>query len=167
QGNIVEPPRNAKVPRWVRKVVERGLAPKPEDRWPSMPALLDALQRDPARRRWIAVSVALGLGLVAAALGVTRVERARAIAGCEAEGETIASLWSEDQRALVEAAIVADGSARKRDAWTRIDAGMSERVGQWRDVATRNCVEGTIEQRRSAELSGKSGTGGGCRRHTK
>ncbi|EDM77230.1 serine/threonine kinase family protein, partial [Plesiocystis pacifica SIR-1] len=39
------------VPTWLRRVLERGLAPTPDERWPSMRALLDALDDDPTRRR--------------------------------------------------------------------------------------------------------------------
>ena len=56
------------VPRWLRAVMVRGLEPAPEDRWPSMDALLEALARDPrtARRRWlVGGAVAAGLAVVA------------------------------------------------------------------------------------------------------
>jgi len=47
------------IPRPVRAIVRRGLAPEPSARWPSMAALLAALERALARRRRL-------LGLVAA-----------------------------------------------------------------------------------------------------
>jgi serine/threonine protein kinase len=54
--------------RGLWRVIRRGLARNPEQRWPSMDALLDALERVPRRRRQTARSVAtvvlsLGLGL--------------------------------------------------------------------------------------------------------
>ncbi|KIG14629.1 High-affnity carbon uptake protein Hat/HatR [Enhygromyxa salina] len=51
-GNIDAPGHDtAKVPPWLRAVVERGLAPDPDARWPSMPALLSALALDPIAQR--------------------------------------------------------------------------------------------------------------------
>jgi eukaryotic-like serine/threonine-protein kinase len=71
EGAVRVPTRGAAVPGWVRVVVLRGLATKPEDRFPSMPALLSALAADPvARRRRIALRLGLGLALVASTWGV-------------------------------------------------------------------------------------------------
>jgi WD40 repeat protein/tRNA A-37 threonylcarbamoyl transferase component Bud32 len=50
-GEIRPAPARAEVPTWVREVLVRGLASKPDARWPSMTELLDALARDPERRR--------------------------------------------------------------------------------------------------------------------
>uniref|UniRef100_UPI002DD65D30 serine/threonine-protein kinase n=1 Tax=Sphingomonas sp. TaxID=28214 RepID=UPI002DD65D30 len=49
------PPAGMRVPTWVRRVLERGLARAPASRWPTMEALLTALARDPVRvrRRWL------------------------------------------------------------------------------------------------------------------
>jgi serine/threonine protein kinase/class 3 adenylate cyclase len=48
QGRQYQPPRHkVKVPPWLRDIVLRGLSPAPEDRFPSMEALLTALGRDP------------------------------------------------------------------------------------------------------------------------
>ncbi|MEZ4451066.1 MAG: serine/threonine-protein kinase [Nannocystaceae bacterium] len=43
-------PASAEVPVWLQRVVLRGLRKRPEERWPSMSALLDALAFDPAAR---------------------------------------------------------------------------------------------------------------------
>jgi serine/threonine protein kinase len=56
---IQEPPRDAKVPAWVRSAVMRGLSLHPDGRFPSMEALLEALsqeQRQVRSRRWAAVA---------------------------------------------------------------------------------------------------------------
>ena len=61
-GELEPPPREREVPPWVHAALVRGLSPKPDDRWPTMEALLAALANDPrARRRRIFNRVALGL----------------------------------------------------------------------------------------------------------
>jgi WD40 repeat protein/predicted Ser/Thr protein kinase len=45
------PPSELEVPAWLRVALVRGLSPKPNDRWPSMRALLDVLGNDPQLRR--------------------------------------------------------------------------------------------------------------------
>nr|WP_255216494.1 serine/threonine-protein kinase [Pseudenhygromyxa sp. WMMC2535] len=70
-GAVDEPGEGGpEVPAWLRAVVLRGLSADPDQRWPSMRALLDALARDPVviRRRRLRVGgvVALALaGLIA------------------------------------------------------------------------------------------------------
>jgi len=54
-------------PRWLRRALRRGLAAAPEDRYPSMAALVGALRRDPRRRRVRAAIVGLALAAAAAA----------------------------------------------------------------------------------------------------
>src|SRR5690606_21916699 len=45
------PPRDTKVPVWLQRVVSRGLAVEPTQRYPSVEALLADLDRDPTRTR--------------------------------------------------------------------------------------------------------------------
>ena len=65
--------RRAGVPRWIAGVVTRGLAVDPADRWPSMAAMLEALDpapRDRKRRRWSAIALGTGAALSMAAIAV-------------------------------------------------------------------------------------------------
>ncbi|MBL9103608.1 MAG: protein kinase [Myxococcales bacterium] len=127
------------VPAWLQAVVLRGLAYDPEDRWPSLPALLAALARDPiaARRRLVRVVgltlVVVGL-TVAAALGVVDLrqrwarERAEQLAGerlaavDEAAARAAAQGRPEQGEAMFQA-FVADpehrGTAVLARAWLR------------------------------------------------
>jgi serine/threonine protein kinase/Tol biopolymer transport system component len=67
-GKIQDPPKNARVPAWVRAVLLRGLRVAPGDRYPSMDALLVDLGKDPSltRRRWF-FATGSALALLAAA----------------------------------------------------------------------------------------------------
>ena len=64
-GQVVVPAQRGGVPRGVHAVIHRGLAPKPDDRWPTIRALLDALNAamQPRRRpgRWLLGVVGAGL----------------------------------------------------------------------------------------------------------
>ena len=65
---LTPPPRIAAVPRWLDRVVARGLAAEPDDRWPSMDAFIAALGDDPwiRVRRWAIVALAVLLVTVLA-----------------------------------------------------------------------------------------------------
>ncbi|HSN28151.1 MAG TPA: protein kinase [Kofleriaceae bacterium] len=75
-GEIVPPPADSPVPRAIRDAILRGLSPAPADRWPSMPALLDALTpaAPRSRRLWLAVVPAV---LLLAAVAVFFSQRSR------------------------------------------------------------------------------------------
>ena len=55
------------IPRTLRPVLRRGLAVDPEKRWPSMTALLDAIERASSRR---SIAVMAGVGLAAAGIAI-------------------------------------------------------------------------------------------------
>jgi eukaryotic-like serine/threonine-protein kinase len=66
------PPRSTNVPGWLRRVLLRGLALAPDERWPSMEALLAQLQQDPAaRRRKVILATAAGSVLIGSAWGAS------------------------------------------------------------------------------------------------
>ena len=74
-GRIEPPPRDRDVPGWLHAIVVRGLAPAPADRWPTIDAVLAALERRrPSRRdRWLAAAslalVGIGVALALATRG--------------------------------------------------------------------------------------------------
>ncbi|NVB41252.1 protein kinase [Pseudenhygromyxa sp. WMMC2535] len=115
-GEIDEPSDDRGVPPWLRAAVLRGLARDPDQRWPSMRALLDALGDDP-RRRWRRFGVALGVGLGSLALLVFAGLAMRSLQDSARQryfsGFTAGLLEIERDRGLLQAQ---DDAARARDA---------------------------------------------------
>jgi serine/threonine protein kinase len=59
RSEVLPPPADTPVPSWVRNIVLRGLERNPDDRWPSMKALLEALDKvgtGAPRRRFAAAA---------------------------------------------------------------------------------------------------------------
>ncbi|HFE47645.1 MAG TPA: serine/threonine protein kinase [Nannocystis exedens] len=109
EGTILNQPSSVRVPAWLRRALLRGLAPRPDDRWPSMQALLEALSRDPAqrRRRWLqAPGIVALLGVGGAAALTINPTRAPT---CEDMERRLAGVWDHDRRSDVENAIVSTG----------------------------------------------------------
>jgi serine/threonine protein kinase/formylglycine-generating enzyme required for sulfatase activity len=68
EGQLRPLPKDRDVPTWIRRVVMRGLRKDPKERWPSMAALIAALEDDPAVRRRRRMIAAAGAVLVLASL---------------------------------------------------------------------------------------------------
>lgn len=141
-GEVAPFGNDPRVPRWLRRIVMRGLSVVPDDRFASMNAMLEALADGPhrARRRWTTagliagfVSVA-GLGYAVASLPDEET--------CEADTERFSGIWDPQVRAELTA------------QWTdtaltaRVTGSLDEFVDAWSAVSLELC--------RVASTDGKS-----------
>jgi tetratricopeptide (TPR) repeat protein/predicted Ser/Thr protein kinase len=138
-GQIQDAPRGASVPAWLRRVVVRGLAQAPEQRWPSMRELLSALTHDPAvrRRKGFAVAGVLGL-LAAAATGVVfAVQRDAQI--CTGMDAKLDGIWDAQRRAQIEAALLGTGLVHAPATWSRVEQRLDDYADAWVAARTEAC----------------------------
>jgi len=128
------PVSSSTVPHRVFEVVTRGMAPKPEDRWPSMRAFVAELDRVVRPRR----AVALGLAVLAlgglAWLGV-RPTDSDAVA-CRSKIESFSVDFDARRKALLQRLDEADVSGPTRRAVVGV---LAEYEGSWRDAAQTGC----------------------------
>jgi serine/threonine protein kinase/tetratricopeptide (TPR) repeat protein len=150
-GRIRPPARGSDVPPWLRKVIVRALSPDPADRFPTMDALLAALEADPAcRRRQLAVA-AVAAGLVGlAAFGIAR--RAPAAAPCADAGDDLASAWSDDAAAAIGRAFAATGRPHAADTERRVVALLAAQGRAWSAMRREACEATHVRGEQSAEL---------------
>ena len=142
-------PRSTKVPAEVGRAVLRGLEPNPEERWPSMAALLEVLGRSlsPRRRRWWPLTMVLAVGLGGIALG----NEARPEPCTDAPRQLI-GVWDQDRRAGVEDAIEGLGASFADQVWTRTE-GLLDAYGQdWIAMHTEACEATTIRGEQSPQM---------------
>jgi tetratricopeptide (TPR) repeat protein/tRNA A-37 threonylcarbamoyl transferase component Bud32 len=153
QARIREPPRG-KLPGYLREILERGMRGDPAQRWPSMEPLLAELGKNRARRRRVAAAVILPLLLT---LGLAKgwqlereAERARSIAACEAEGDSISETWNAELGVGIAAAFHATGLGFADDAWARTERALDRYALDWRAMRVETCVaaevEGTLDE---------------------
>ncbi len=140
------------VPAWLRSAVERGLAKSPHDRWPSMQALLETLERDPsrARRTWLS----LGAGVVV--LGVAgwtalRWEQERA-ERCSGAALALGDAWNDARRAEVQSAMLATEVPYAQRAWARAEAELDAYASAWTTMHEDACTATTIRGEQSPEV---------------
>lgn len=149
-GKVRPPPANAKVPSWLRRVLESGLRPDPEQRWSSMAVLLKALERGPqGARAWklafaascIVAAITLALKRESDQADVAATRRAK----CEMNaGSDIGTVWNEARRAEAERAMLATGLPYAADTWTRARGRLDTYVSKWNEVYTETCLAGDV-----------------------
>ena len=148
-GEMRMPPSTRGVPKTVRRALLRGLANKPDERWPSMRALLDALRPKPARRRWLlpaAVAVALGSAAVAAFVVLDR----RA-ARCSGGEESLQGVWDGALRDKLTQVFSADDSPYAQRELERTSTRLDAYAKRWRDVHLSTCEATRVHATQSEE----------------
>lgn len=120
-----------KLPRWLRKTLARGLSKNPELRFPSMEAVVDALERGPVRRRRI-FQVTGGL-IAASTLALASFSAGEVEDPCIDLREAALKSWGPDS---LTALVQQHPSLASSPRWTKflprwqgfIDAWVDERV---------------------------------------
>ncbi len=153
-GAVQPPPPKHDVPAWLRRVLLRGLSVAPDARWPSMAALLEALEKDPARarRRWGAM---VGLGLLVAAAITTLVHGPRRSESlCRGGPSRLAGIWEPStppgaprpRRDALEAAFLRADGPSAATTWQRVerllDRYATSWLGMYRDACEATQVRG-------------------------
>lgn len=151
-GRVRAAPPSADVPRWLRQIVVRGLASKPEDRWPSMDALLTELRRDrtATRRRWLGLTAALAVA-IAATLAVRSAARTPP-AMCRGAERKLAGAWDDARRAEVAAAFDRTNAPFATDALRITRATLDDYAARWTKMHTDACEATRVRGEQSEEL---------------
>ena len=121
------------VPVWIRRAITRGLRPDPADRFPSMQALIDRLEDDPAVRRRRRLGAGTVVAVVVATMLVAWQNTSRRRAAAERE---IARHVDEATRATAEARKAAsEARTLRQDAFAAFDRP-DRRTGEllWRQA---------------------------------
>ncbi|HEY4177478.1 MAG TPA: serine/threonine-protein kinase, partial [Kofleriaceae bacterium] len=98
------------VPRWLRRIIERGLAHDPQRRFASVHEVLSALERGDVRRRRIVIA-ASAMTLAAAASVAFAATRTRAEDPCPAPRAELAHAWNPAASSAIVTALGPDGAA--------------------------------------------------------
>ncbi len=152
RGRGPTPPSDSRVPAWVRDVVLRGLAIDPAQRWPSMDALLLALEHDPVRvrRRWILAGSALAaLGLFG--FGVHELRQRQSLV-CHGAERQLVGVWDAAHRAAVQAAFTATGKSYAEAAFANVARTLDRFAADWVAMNTEACEATRIRRSQSEEL---------------
>ncbi|MEM9459961.1 MAG: serine/threonine-protein kinase [Myxococcota bacterium] len=139
-------------PKPIVEAIVRGLSPAPDDRWPSMDALLSALSWSPARGRyrwfWGLAGVAvLGLG----GAGVYAWIQARA-QRCSGAPQQLSGIWNDTRRAKVEASILVVGRSYATQVWERTQRELDSYTDSWIAMYTEACEATVVRGEQSPRM---------------
>ncbi|MEM7153353.1 MAG: serine/threonine-protein kinase [Myxococcota bacterium] len=155
QAKLTGPPKwtgDAAVPKEVVDAIERGLAPRPEDRWPSMLPLLAVLDRDRTRNRT--------RGVAMAAVGVAAVATMSAVYGwqdsrpelCRGAREHLVGVWDEPRREAVAESFRASGVQYAEAAASQVRRRLDPYADTWVQMHTEACEATSVRGEQSAEV---------------
>ena len=154
-GTMVAPPR--RVPHWLHAAIVRGLSPRPEDRWPSMAALLDELERRPARTRTNRRTLA-GLAVAATALAGAMLLARGDDASCDDTADRLAGVVDDDALHELGRTLAAIDTGHAGESAERIGTSLTQWRASWiverRDACEASVVRGEPSEARIACLEG-------------
>ena len=148
EGQVRSPPPDSAVPRHVREIVLRGLSREPSDRWPTMDALLRALERTLAPRRASWVLPSLGAALL---LGVGVWSWAGPRGRCDDARAELTGIWDAARKQDVERGLLGTGLPYATHTWQRVEPRLDDLAQAWVERRTRAC---------EATLAGDDAAGG-------
>jgi tetratricopeptide (TPR) repeat protein len=144
-------PRRSGVPTWLHRLVLRGLARKPEQRWPSLDVLLTELELLPRRRRRRATTIVGGLALASMiALLVTREDEV-GDPPCRGGIALIEQDWDDAARAEVRAELLASEQPYAADTWRVVEAELDDWGRRWADAHRDTCEATELRHEQSDE----------------
>ncbi len=140
-------PTKANVPKWLRRICERGLARTPEERWPSFEALLDALGQGLTvnRRRRLGLATTGIVFMGGLGLGAWQLHHARIVTQCEAQGDSITEVWNEQRATRVRDALVATNVDHASSTAETLIPLLDEHGDHWRSARVSACLGHEVE----------------------
>lgn len=136
-GQIRTPPPGS-VPGWLHRITIRGLAAAPEDRWPSMVPLLNALERDPvARWKRVGAFAVVAGSLVGAGMFIGQ---DAADPWCVESESGLSSLWNDETRTALAAVFFGVEHTYTEDVWTRLQSRLDTHVQTWAEIRADVCA---------------------------
>ena len=147
-----EPAQETKVPPWVRKVVLRGLSLSPDQRYPTMDALLEDLGRDPRAtpRKWLVGAAMLGAASLVSG-GVYVQIRSRPVP-CQGLEQSLERNWNASTRQALESAFLSTGKGFAEGAWRNTERTLDAYASAWTAMRQDACAATRIRGEQSDEV---------------
>ncbi|WAS98323.1 serine/threonine-protein kinase [Nannocystis punicea] len=140
-GIVPPPPLESPVPRRLFKAIARALAIEPEARWPSVAAMIAALEHDPwkVRVRVAAMAGLIGVASVASyAVAVSQVEGGQR---CQFDADKLAGVWDQPREAAMTRAFEATHLPFATDTARRVKGRIDAYAKSWLGARQAACQD--------------------------
>jgi len=135
------------VPRWLFRIVARGLAVDPKQRFASMGELAAALRHDVGRRRRrLAFAATTLAGITAGALLATGAPP------CAGAADKLAGVWDAETRAAVEQAFAGSDRPWAASSWAQVRTQLDAYAARWIAMHTDACEATQVRGEQSEAL---------------
>ncbi|HEX4460703.1 MAG TPA: tetratricopeptide repeat protein [Polyangia bacterium] len=151
-GSMRELPPTSRMPRWLQKVLLRGLSTAPDRRYPSMDALIAALRADPSltrRNRWLAL---LGAAVALVAVIGWRGAQKREIHACAGAEAKLADIWDAPRRAAIRKTFLDSGATYAPAVFATVDHVFDAYAHAWVAMHIDACEATNVRREQSEEL---------------
>jgi serine/threonine protein kinase/tetratricopeptide (TPR) repeat protein len=147
-----EPPAAARVPAWLWRIVRRGLAANPEERHPSLEAMLEALALDPraAWRRRLTFA-ALAVTVAAGGFGYYRASSQTGRMCRGAEGR-LTGVWDQGVRQAIQRSFAATGKPYAAATFERVARTLDGYTTEWAAMSREACEATRVHGNQSDEV---------------
>nr|MCH9681146.1 serine/threonine protein kinase [Deltaproteobacteria bacterium] len=138
------PPTSTRVPRAVHQIVARGLRPHAEHRWPSMTALLDALEAAVSPRGKHGARLAVGAVVMVSAAAVVVANGATGGAdtetvACASQADRMDVAWDDGRRRTLRHTLSEVGAGYAVDTAERVDRHLDDYRARWEQQLANVC----------------------------
>lgn len=127
------------VPRRIRHIVERGLAPRPSERHASVAAMVDALERASAPRRPGGAVLALALGTLLVLAGLLLVKARASRVTCQVAPDSFRQVWDSERREALRQALASTGRANANEAFNLFAGRLDAFQEHWLSMKQESC----------------------------
>ena len=154
EGQRVKPPKDVRLPRWLKRVIDRGLSIKPADRFPSMTELLDELERSRADWRRYAAAGLLAAALAGVGWRLGRADQSvdASVARCTQASANLAQLWNPTRKQEVEKSFMATQVGFADHAYKSVSKRLDDYVVQLGSMQEDSCREIATHRDERSEL---------------
>jgi eukaryotic-like serine/threonine-protein kinase len=143
EGRLRAAPRDAGVPRWLRRALLRGLSTEAVERYSDIDALLVALQRDPSRswRRW--GTVVLPAGVLAIGIAAHQRDPPRRDNFCSDVDQRLHGVWDTHRRQAIEDAFTETGKPFAAHSFKAVARALDSYAARWVSLQQETCAAQT------------------------
>lgn len=139
------------LPARLRKILQRGLSSRPEDRYPSMPALeQDLMGALPirSRSRWLGIGAA---SLLLVPLWLTFLQ-IRGTPPCSSGKERLVGIWDTERRLQLKKVFSSTGSSFAATAFAEVEKKLDLYGQDWTKMHREVCLATEVHQQQSQQL---------------